>query len=88
MFGELAGGAGSVEGRGGNGRGPLTCQYQRRLVDGCSPGRVGMAQDGGTRGGTFHGEMDRCRKKQGGTTACNSMSNRDGKDQGEDNPKQ
>ena len=23
--------------------------------------RWGMAQDGGTRGGTFHGEMDRCR---------------------------
>ena len=26
-----------------------------------------MAQNGGTRGGTFHGEMDRCRKNQGWT---------------------
>ena len=24
-----------------------------------------MAQDGGTRGGTFHGEIDRCRKSLG-----------------------
>ena len=39
-------------------------RYQRRPVDNCSPGRGGMvmAQDGGTMGGTFHGEMDRCRK--------------------------
>ena len=34
-----------------------------------------MAQNGGTRGGTFHGEMGRCRKKNG-------------KDQGENSPKQ
>ena len=27
-----------------------------------SPGRGGITQDGGTRGGTFHGEMDRCRE--------------------------
>ena len=33
----------------------------------CSPGRGGMAQDGGTRGGTFHGEMNRCRQSQGCT---------------------
>ena len=32
---------------------------QRRPVDGCSPGRGGMAQDGGTRGGKLHGETDR-----------------------------
>ena len=25
-----------------------------------------MAQDGGTRGGTFHGEMDRCREVKAG----------------------
>ena len=30
-------------------------------------------QDGGTRGGTFHGEMDRCRDSQGWTTACSSI---------------
>ena len=41
-----------------------------------------------TRAGTFHGEMDRCRESQGWTTACNRMSERDGKDQGEDSPKQ
>ena len=34
-------------------------RHQRRPVDDCSPGREGMAQNGRTRGGTFHGEMDR-----------------------------
>ena len=52
------------------------------------PKTRGMAQDGRTRGGTFHGEMDRCRESQGWTTACSSMPDRDGKDQGEDSPKQ
>ena len=33
----------------------LILLYTRRPLDGCSPGRGGMAQDGGTRGGTFHG---------------------------------
>ena len=33
-----------------------------------------MAPDGGTRGGTFYGEMDRCRESQGWTTACSSSS--------------
>ena len=51
-----------------------------------------MAQDGGTRDGTFHGGMDRCRESQGWTTACSikSMPERDddGKDQGEDSPKE
>ena len=41
-----------------------------------------MAQDGGTWGGTFHGEIDRRRESQGWTTACSSMPERDGKDQG------
>ena len=50
-------------------------RYQRRPVDDCSPGRGGMAKDGGTRGRTFHGEMDRCRESQGWTTACNRMPN-------------
>ena len=39
-----------------------------------------MAQNGRTRGGTFHGEMDRCRESQGWTTACSGMPERDGKD--------
>ena len=37
-------------------------RYQRRPVDDYSPGRGEVAQDCGTRGGTFHGEMDRCRE--------------------------
>ena len=47
-----------------------------------------MAQNGRTRGGTFHGEMDRCRESQGWTTACTGMLERDGKNQVEDSPKQ
>ena len=45
------------------------------------------SQDGGTKGGTLHGEMNRCRESQGWTTACSSMPERDGKNQGEDSPK-
>ena len=67
---------------------PQSFRHQCRPVEDCSPGREEMAQDGGTRGGTFHGEMDRCRAIQGCTTACSSMPERDGKDQGEENPKQ
>ena len=47
-----------------------------------------MAQNGGTRGGTFHGEVDRCRGSQGWTTACSSVPELDEKDQEEDSPKQ
>ena len=68
---------------------PQSFRHQRRPVDDYSPGRGGMAQNGRTRGGTFHGKkMDRCRKNQGWTTACSGMHERDGKDQGEDRPKQ
>ena len=63
-------------------------RYQRRPVDDCSPGRQEMSLDAGTRGGTFHGEMDRCSESQGWTTACSCMPERDGEDQGEDSPKQ
>ena len=63
-------------------------RYQRRPVDDCSPERGGTAQDSGTRGGTFHGEIERCRGSQGWTTTRSSMHERDGKDQGEDSPKQ
>ena len=62
-------------------------RHQRRAVDDCSPGRGRMAQKGGTRGGTFHGKIDRHRKKQGWTMSCSSIPERDGKDQGEDSPK-
>ena len=48
-----------------------------------------MTWDGGTRSGTFHDEIDRCRESQGWTTGCNSMLEHDGKDQeGQDIPKQ
>ena len=68
---------------------PQSFRHQRRPpVDDCSLRRGRMAQNGRTRGGTFHGKMDRCRKKQGWTTACSGMLERDGKDQREDGPKQ
>ena len=93
MFGELVGGAGCVGGLGKivDGVSPGRSQsfrYQRRPMDDCSSGQGGMAQDGGTRGGTSHGDMNRCRESQGWTTACSSMPERDGKDQGQDSPKQ
>ena len=47
-----------------------------------------MAQDGGTIGRIFRGEVDRCSESQTSTTVCSSMSERDGRDQGEDIPKQ
>ena len=58
------------------------------MVDNCSPGRGGIAQDGGIRGGTFDCEMDHCRESQSWTSACSSIPECDGKDQGEDSPKQ
>ena len=86
MFGEMVGGAGCV---GGQEKEWVWCflddlRGMCRPVDNCSPGRGGMAKNGRTRGGTFHGEMDRCRKKQGWTTSYSGMLERDGKDQGED----
>ena len=66
---------------------PQSFRHQPRLVDDCSPDQGELAQDGVTRGGTFHGEMARCRESQGWTTACSSLPGRDGKDQGEDIPK-
>ena len=67
---------------------PQSFRHQRRSVDDCSLGRGGMAQNGGTRGGTFHGKMDRCGINRGWTTVCSGMPERDGKDQGQDSPKQ
>ena len=88
IFGELVGGADCVEGQGKKWMGyslePQSFRHQRRSVDGCRPGRGRMAQDGGTRGETFHGGIDRCRESQGWTTACSGMPERDGKNQGEE----
>ena len=58
---------------------PQSFRHQRRPVDDCSPGRGGMALNGGTRGRSFHGDMDRCREKQDRTTACSGMPERDGR---------
>ena len=93
MFGEIVGGAGCVGGQGKEWMGcfpgrPQSFRHQRQPVEDCSPGRGGMAQNGRTRGGTFHCELNRCRESQGWTTARSGMPERDGKDQGEDSPKQ
>ena len=93
MFGEIVGGAGCVEGAGKRVDGVFPgrsqrFRHQRRPVDECSPGRGGMAQNGRTRAGPFHGEMDRYRENQGWTTACSGMLEPDGKNQEEDSPKQ
>ena len=41
---------------------PQSFRHQCRQVEDCSPGQGVTAQDGGTRGGTFHGEIDHCRE--------------------------
>ena len=38
---------------------PQSFRNQRRPLDDCNPGRGEIAQDGVSRGGAFHGEMDR-----------------------------
>ena len=80
--------------RNGGGRGLSGGPGKR--VDGVFPGRPLSAStptsgrlQPRTRGGTFHGKMDRCRKNQGWTTtACSGMPERDGKNQGDKSPKQ
>ena len=67
---------------------PQSFRHQCRPVDDYSLSRGKMAQNGGTRGGTFYGEMNRCRGSQGWTTACSRMPEGAGKDQEEDSPKQ
>ena len=92
MLGELVGGADCVRGQEKEWMGCFLDDFRafgiNADVDDCSPGRGGMARDGETRDGTFHGEMDRCSENQGWTMACSRMPERDGKDQGEDIPKQ
>ena len=87
MFGEINGGGPGKRADGVFPGRPQSFRHQRRPMYDYSPGRGGMAQNDGTRGGTFHDEMDRCRESQG-WTACSGMPERDGKDQGEDSPKQ
>ena len=45
-----------------------------------------MAQDGGTRDGKFHGEIDRCRERQSWTMKCSSMPEPESKNQEENSP--
>ena len=93
MFGEMVGGAGCV---GGQEKELMGCFLDDRRAFGINadhwttagPGRGGMAHNSGKRDGTFHGGMDRCRESQVWTTAYSGMPERDGKDQGEDSPKQ
>ena len=70
MLGEMVGGAGWVGGQEKEWMGcfldDLSFRHQRRPVDDCSPERGGIAQNGRTRGGTFHGKMDRCTKTKAG----------------------
>ena len=44
-------------------------------MDDYNPGQERRIQNGGTRGGTFHDEIDRRRESQGWTTAHSSMPN-------------
>ena len=68
-------------------RPPQSFRHQHPPGDDCSPGRGEIAQDGTTRGGKFHDEMERCRESHGWTTACSSMPELDGNDQREDSSK-
>ena len=67
---------------------PQSFRRQRRPVNDCNPERGRMAQNGGTRGRTFHGKMGRCIESHGWSTACSRMPERDGKDQGKNSPEQ
>ena len=87
MFGELARGAGCVHGGAGNrvdgvfpGR-PQSFIFMPIGINADQGTRLQprTAQNGGTRGGTFHGEIGRCRGSQSWTTACSRMPERDGK---------
>ena len=53
---------------------PQSFRYQHRPVDDCSPGQGGMAQDGETRGGTFHGEMDHCTESKDKRARAGSLA--------------
>ena len=57
---------------------PQSFRHQRRPVDDCSPGRGGMAQNGGIRGGTFHVKMDRCTAEEAraGLQLCPNVTGR------------
>ena len=91
MFGEMVGGAGCVRGQEKDWMGCFLDDLRAFGINAdqwTTAARGGMVQNGRTRGGRFHGEMDRCRESQGWATACNGMPERGGKDHGEDSSKQ
>ena len=88
MFVELLEGAGCVRGQEKEWMGCFLDDLGAFGINADQWTTAEMAQNSGTRDGTFHGEMDRCRGSQGWTTVCSRMPERDGKDQGEDSPKQ
>ena len=58
---------------------PQRSRHQRRPVDDCSPGRGGMAQNDGTRGGTFLAKWIAAEKARAGlrhTVVCPNMTGR------------
>ena len=84
MLGEIVGGGGLCGGAGkivdGAFPGPTSELSASTPTSGrLRPGRGGMAQNGRTRGGTFHGKMSRCRKNQGWTrhaVVCSNVTGR------------
>ena len=68
---------------------PQSFRHQRRPGDDCSPGRGGIAQNGGTRAEHFMAKWIVAEKTRAGLRhAVSRMPERDGKDQGEDSLKQ
>ena len=90
-FGELMGAAGCVRGQEKKGMGCFLDDLRAfgiNAYQSTTPTQgKGEWRKTATRGGTYGG-IDRCRESQGWTTACSSMPERDGKDQGEDSPTQ
>ena len=86
MFGEMVGGAGCV---GGQEKEWMGCFLDDLRAFGINSDQwTTAAQDEQGAERLFHGEIDRRRESQGWTAACRSVPERDGKDQGEDGPKQ
>ena len=78
MFGKMVGSAGCV---GGQEKEWMGCFLDDLKAFGINADQWttaaqdegGVAQNGRTRGGTFHGEMDRCRESQRWTTAWSGV---------------
>ena len=94
LFGELVGGAGCAESQRKRVDGiflgrPQIFRHQRRPVDDCSPDEGEWHRTAEQRAEHFMAKWIAADKvSQGWTTACSRMPDCDGKDQGEDSPKQ